>query len=104
MSMKKIKTGDMVEQIVGKSRGPAKVLMVKDGRVLLEGKNIIKKHQKPNPQKEIPGGIIEKESWIDVSNVMILNQETNKRDRVGFKEVDGKKVRYYKKTGELIDG
>ena len=104
MVMQKIKSGDTIVLVAGKDKGRnGKVLSVKGDRVLVEGLNLIKKHQKPNPQREVQGGIIEKEAWIHVSNVMILNQETNKHDRVGFKEVDGKKVRYFKSNGELID-
>jgi len=65
---------------------------------------VVKKHQKPNPQMEIPGGIIEKEAPIDASNVAIWNASANKADRVGFKVLeDGKKVRVYKSSGEVIE-
>ncbi|MFV0503248.1 MAG: 50S ribosomal protein L24 [Lachnospirales bacterium] len=109
----KIKKGDLVRVISGKesiAKKEGKVLLVdtKKNRVIVEGVNIIKKHQKPSMAHQ-QGGIIEKEAPIDLSNVMLLHKGTP--TRVGFKvevsEVDGKKVvtkkRFAKKTGELID-
>ena len=69
-------------------------------RVLVSGINMIKKHQKPNPQANVAGGIIEKEAPMQISNVAIFNPSTNKADRVGFKVEDGKKVRVFKSNGE----
>ena len=70
----------------------------------MSGVNIVKKHQKPNPQKGQQGGIVEKEAPIQVSNVAIFNPQTEKADRVGFKVLDdGKKVRCYKSTNEVIE-
>ena len=71
---------------------------------MVEGINSVKKHQKPNPNKGIEGGIIEKQMPINVSNVAIYNAQTNKADRVGFKVLDdGKKVRYFKSNNEVLD-
>ena len=102
--MLKIKRDDEVIVIAGKDKGKrGKVAKVcKDGRLIVSGVNMIKKHQKPNPQAGVAGGIIEKEAAIEASNIAIFNPETNKADRVGFK-VDGEsKVRIYKSTGKEI--
>ena len=104
--MRKIKRDDEIIVTAGKDKGKrGKVLKVQaDGRLLLSGVNIIKKHQKPNPQMNIPGGIIEKEAPIQSSNVAIYNRATSKADRVGFKVLeDGKKVRIFKSNGEAVD-
>ncbi|MFY8352874.1 50S ribosomal protein L24 [Pseudoalteromonas sp. SSM20] len=101
----KIRRDDEVIVLAGKDKGKrGKVLSVvtESGRVFVEGVNLIKKHQKPVPQLNQPGGIVEKEASIDVSNVAIFNQETGKADRVGFKIEDGKKVRIFKSTGKTI--
>ena len=106
MVMLKIKRDDEVIVIAGRDKGKrGKVLKVlNDGRVLVSGIQMIKKHQKPNPQAGIPGGIIEKESPIQVSNVAIFNSATNKADRVGFKvQEDNKKIRIFKSNGEAVD-
>ncbi|MCL4153281.1 UNVERIFIED_CONTAM: hypothetical protein GTU68_013816 [Idotea baltica] len=102
--MAKIKRDDEVVVIAGKDKGKrGKVQRIlEDGRVIVSGVQMIKKHQKPNPQLEIPGGIIEKEAPIAVSNIAIVNPETNKADRVGYKVLDdGKKVRVYKSNDEI---
>lgn len=104
--MRKIKTGDKVVVITGKYKGKQGIVqkVIENGkRVLVEGINIVKKHVRPNPQKNQPGGILEKEAPIAISNVMLFNPVTKKRDRVGFKIVDGKKRRFFKSNGELID-
>jgi large subunit ribosomal protein L24 len=103
--MRKIKRDDEVIVIAGKDKGKrGKVSSVKkDGRLVVSGINIIKKHQKPNPQAGVAGGIIEKEAAIQASNVAIFNPNTNKADRVGFKVEGETKVRIYKSTGEAID-
>ena len=103
--MKKIKRDDEVIVTTGKDKGKrGKVLKVQDdGRMVVSGINMIKKHQKPNPQANVPGGIIEKEAPIQVSNVAIFNSATSKADRVGFKVEEGKKVRVFKSNGEQID-
>ena len=105
MAMKKIKRDDTVIVIAGKDKGrTGSVIKVVDNRAYVEGINMVKKHQKPNPQKNIQGGIIEKEALMDLSNLAILNPVTKKADRVGFKTLeDGKKVRIYKSTGEVVD-
>ena len=101
----KIRRDDEVIVIAGKDKGKTgKVLQVITGteRVIVEGINIIKKHQRPVPQLQQPGGIVEKEASINVSNVAIVNPETGKADRVGFKFEDGKKVRVFKSNGKTI--
>ena len=104
--MKKIKRDDEVIVTTGKDKGKrGKVLKVlADGRVIVSGVNMAKKHTKPNPMLGSPGGIVEKEAPIQVSNVAIFNPQTGKADRVGFliKE-DGAKVRIFKSTKEAVD-
>jgi large subunit ribosomal protein L24 len=104
--MRKIKQGDDVIVIAGKDKGRrGNVLKVyPDARVLVENVNIAKKHQRPNPNAGVAGGIIEKEMPIDISNVMIYNPSTSKGDRVGIRQLeDGSKVRYFKSNGEVVD-
>ncbi|OUS11616.1 50S ribosomal protein L24 [Gammaproteobacteria bacterium 53_120_T64] len=104
--MKKIRRDDDVIVIAGRDKGKrGKVLSVlADGRMLVSGIQIIKKHQKPNPQMGVAGGIIEKEAPIDASNLAIFNNESSKADRVGFKvSEDGKKIRVFKSTGAAVD-
>ncbi|WP_461480947.1 50S ribosomal protein L24 [Porticoccus sp.] len=104
--MRKLKRDDEIIVIAGKDKGKrGKVLKVQaDGRLLVSGINMIKKHQKPNPQMNIAGGIIEKEASIEASNVAIFNGGTQKADRVGFKVLeDGKKIRVFKSNGEAVD-
>ena len=100
-----VKKGDKVQVISGKDKGKQGVILAafpKENRVIVEGVNIVKKHSKPsqlNPQ----GGIITKESPIHVSNVMPLDPKTGVPTRVGYKVEDGKKIRFAKKSGELLD-
>lgn len=107
--MKRIRSGDEVIIIAGKSKGHVgKVLRVVDERVVVEGGNIIKKHKKPNPQNpENKGGIISLEAPLDVSNVALYNPVTKKADKVGFKFLENngvkQKVRYFKSNNEIID-
>jgi large subunit ribosomal protein L24 len=103
--MLKIKRNDEVVVIAGRDKGKrGKVIKVLEGKLLINGINIVKKHQKPNPQKGAPGGIVEKEAPIQASNVAIFNPQTQKADRVGFKFLeDGKKVRCFKSTNEVIE-
>ncbi len=104
--MRKIKRDDEIIVIAGKDKGKrGKVLKVQaDGRLIVSGVNMIKKHQKPNPQMNVPGGIIEKEAPLQVSNVAIFNASASKADRVGFKTLeDGKKIRVFKSNGEAVD-
>ncbi len=100
----KIKRDDEVIVIAGKDKGKTgKVSTVlANGKVIIEGVNTVKKHQKPNPQAGVTGGIVEQEAPIEVSNVAILNSETGKADRVGFRVEDGKKVRFFKSNNELV--
>lgn len=103
MSTLKIKKGDTVKVIAGKdNNAEGKVLSVdaKNGKVVVEGVNMITKHAKPS-QSNPNGGIVQKEAPIDISNVMLL--VNGKTTRVGFKVEDGKKVRFAKSTGEVID-
>ena len=104
--MNKIRKGDEVILNTGKDKGKrGTVLRVLDsGHVLVEGVNKAKKHAKPNPMKGINGGIIDKEMRVDISNVALFNPATQKGDRVGFKALeDGRKVRVFKSSGEVVD-
>ena len=104
--MLKIKKGDEVVIITGKDKGRrGNVLKVlPDNRVVVENINMAKRHTKPNPNAGQPGGIIDKEMPINVSNVMLWNADAGKGDRVGFKELDdGRKVRVFRSTGEVVD-
>ncbi|MDC8833040.1 50S ribosomal protein L24 [Alteromonas gilva] len=101
----KIRRDDEVVVLAGKDKGKqGKVLKVlnSDNRVVVEGVNLVKKHQKPNPQLGEAGGIIEKEASLHVSNVAVVNPATGKADRVGFRLEEGKKVRVFKSNGELV--
>jgi large subunit ribosomal protein L24 len=105
--MRKIRQGDDVVVVAGKDKGrQGKVLrVVADGKkVVVENVNMVKKHQKPNPMLGQTGGIIELEKPIDISNVMLFNPASQKGDRVGFKSLeDGRKVRFFKSNGEVVD-
>ncbi len=103
--MRKLKKGDEVIVITGKDKGRrGTILRVLDEKVLVEGINMVKKHQKANPNAGVEGGIIDKEMPIHISNVMLFNPATNKGDRVGIKTLeDGRKVRYFKSNGEVVD-
>jgi len=103
--MAKIKRDDEVIVLAGKDKGKrGKVRKVVDSdRIIVGGSNMIKKHTRANPQAGVAGGIVEKEAPIQTSNVAIYNTATSKADRVGYRVDDGKKVRVYKSTGELID-
>ena len=101
----KIRRDDEVIILAGKDKGKTgKVtkVLVESGKVFVEGVNLIKKHTKPVPQLQQPGGIVEKEASLQVSNVAILNPKSGKADRVGFRFEDGKKVRFFKSDNELI--
>ena len=101
----KIRRDDAVVVLTGKDKGKTgkalKVLVAED-RVYVSGINFVKKHQKPIPALNTPGGIVEKEASIHVSNVAIFNPKTGKADRVGFRFEDGKKVRFFKSNNEVI--
>jgi large subunit ribosomal protein L24 len=104
--MNKIRKGDQVYVLTGKDRGKRGVVtrVRDDDRLIVEGVNMIKRHTKPNPQGGAPGGIIEKEAPIHVSNVALFNPVTSKPDRVGIKILgDGRKVRIFKSTQEVVD-
>ena len=106
MAISKIKKGDEVVVTAGKDKGRrGTVLRVYDDeRVLVENINVVKKHQKPNPNAGVGGGIIEKEMPLHVSNVMLWNPVTKKGDRVGVRTLhDGRKVRYFKSNDEVVD-
>ncbi len=92
--------------IAGKDKGRrgAVLRVIDDNKVIIEGINLVKKHQKPNPNTGITGGINEQEMPIHTSNVMLFNPATGKGDRIGFKTLeDNKKVRYFKSNGEVVD-
>lgn len=104
--MRKIKRDDEVIVIAGKDKGKrGKVARIlENDRLIVSGINMVKKHQKPNPMLQQPGGIIEKQAAFATSNVAIFNAATGKGDRVGFKTLeDGTKVRFYKSTGEIVE-
>ena len=102
--MAKIKSGDEVVVLAGKDKGKrGKVQRVLGDRLVVEGVQLVKKHQRPNPQTNAPGGIVEQAAPIHVSNVAIFNGETGKADRIGYKVEDGKKVRVFKSNGARID-
>ena len=103
--MNKLVKNDQVVVIAGKDKGRIGNVtqVLTNGKLLIQGLNVAKKHQKGNPQAGIPGGIVEKEMPIDSSNVMLVNPATNKGDRVGIKVLEnGDKVRYFKSNGESV--
>ncbi len=102
--MAKIKKGDDVVVLTGKDKGKrGKIVAVLGDRVRVEGINLVKKHVKPNPMTQQPGGIVDREATIHASNVAVFNNATGKADRVGYKFEDGKKVRVFKSNGARID-
>jgi large subunit ribosomal protein L24 len=104
--MKKIRKGDKVVVLAGRDKGKqGTVLRVfEDSRVLVENVNMIKRHTKPNPNKGVTGGIIDREAPIHVSNVALFNPATGKGERVGMRLMqDGSKVRFFRKSGEVAD-
>lgn len=102
--MQRIRKGDQVVVIAGRDRGTKGTVLarVDDRHVLVEGVNVVKKAVRPNPNLGIEGGIVDKTLPIDQSNVMLVNPETGKGERIGFKEVDGKKVRVFKSNGAVV--
>ena len=105
--MDKIRKGDEVIVIAGKDKGKRGTIVrrVDSERVVVEGVNRVKKHVKPNPVKGVVGGVVDKDMPLHVSNVSLYNPATKKADRVGFKLLeDGKKVRVFKSTGEVVGG
>ena len=104
--MRKIRKGDSVVVTAGREKGrTGTVVAVRtDGRVLVENVNMMKKHQKPNPARGVQSGIVQKEAPLHASNVALLNPATKKADRVGVRTLkDGRKVRFFKSNGELVD-
>jgi large subunit ribosomal protein L24 len=104
--MNKIRKGDQVVVTTGKDKGKRGTVLrvLPTSRVVVEGINRVKKHQKPNPMKGLTGGIMEKEMALHVSNVAIFNSVSSKADRVGFRVLeDGRKVRFFKSNGEVVD-
>lgn len=103
--MNKFKTGDSVIVLKGRSKGHVGSIkrIIDHKKVIVEGANVVKKHQKPNPRLQQSGGIIDFEAPMDISNVAIYNDVTSKKDKVKIKEVDGKRKRFYASTDEQID-
>ncbi len=103
--MNRIRKGDQVLVITGKNKGQrGEVTRVAGERVYVANVNLVKRHTKPNPQANQPGGIVEREAPIHISNVMLFNPATNKGERVGYKALDdGRKVRVYRSSGEVVD-
>lgn len=104
--MQRFKKDDEVIVITGKDkgqRGTVLTVILEDDNILVSGINKVKKHQKPNPNAGVAGGIVEKEMPLDISNVMHYNPVTKKGDRIGFKTLDdGKKVRIYRSNQEVV--
>ena len=109
--MQKIRKGDQVVVTNGREKGKkgAVLRVLESGKVLVEGVNRVKKHQRPNPVKGQTGGIIDKEMPLNISNVMLVNPATGKGDRIGFKFLEAqagqapRKVRFFKSNGEVVD-
>ena len=102
--MNKIRKGDEVVVIAGADKGRrGTVVKLLGDQVVVENINMVKRHTKPNPQKNVQGGIVEKEAPIAISNVMLWNPVTKKGDRVGIRELKGRKVRFFKSNKETVD-
>ena len=103
----KIKKGDTVEVVAGKDSGKRGRVLVIDKdreRLVVEGVNMIKRHTRPNPQKNVKGGIVEREAPIHVSNVMVLSPDSGQRSKIGYRILDdGRKVRVAKVDGAILD-
>ena len=102
--MNRIRKGDQVVVISGKDKGKkGDVIRVAGDKVVVSNVNVIKRHTKPNPQAGQPGGVIEREAPIHISNVMLFNPATGKGERIGFKVLeDGRKLRVFRSSGEAI--
>ncbi|ACL30303.1 50S ribosomal protein L24 [Buchnera aphidicola str. APS (Acyrthosiphon pisum)] len=100
----KLRRNDSVVILTGKDKGKTGIIknILSLNQVIVKGLNLIKKHQKPVPSQNKSGGIIEKEAPIHISNIAILNPESNKADRIGFRFEEGRKVRFFKSTGKTI--
>ena len=107
MAIRKVRKGDEVVVLAGRNRGQRGNVLSVDAsrdRVVVEGVNLVRRHTRPNPQQGTSGGIIEKEMSIHVSNVALFNPVTGRGDRIGVKKLeDGRKVRVFKSTGEVVD-
>ncbi|MHB1529440.1 MAG: 50S ribosomal protein L24 [Acidiferrobacteraceae bacterium] len=104
--MQKIRKGDRVIVRKGRSRGKQGTVlrMLDDGRAVVENVNLVKKHMRPNPQRNLTGGIVEREAPIAIANLALFNPAAQKGDRVGVRTLDdGRKVRYFKRGGEVVD-
>ncbi|MET0498048.1 MAG: 50S ribosomal protein L24 [Steroidobacteraceae bacterium] len=103
--MNKIRKGDEIVVIAGRDKGRrGTVVKVLEGQLLVENINVVKRHTKPNPQKNVQGGIVSKEMAIDLSNVMLWNPAAKKGDRIGLRTLaDGRKVRFFKSNKEVVD-
>ena len=103
--MNRIRKGDQVVVIAGKDKGKkGDVIRVAGDKVVVSNINVVKRHTKPNPQAGQPGGVIEREAPIHISNVMLFNPATGKGERVAFKVLeDGRKLRVFRSSGEAVD-
>jgi large subunit ribosomal protein L24 len=103
--MAKLKQDDEVIVIAGKDKGKRGTVrrVIDSDRVVVSGVNMIKKHTKPNPQAGVAGGIVEQEAAIQASNLAVFNSKSGKGERVGYRIEDGKKVRVFKSSGDLVD-
>ena len=104
--MNKIRKGDEVVVVAGRDKGRrgAVIKVLEDDRVVVENVNMVKKHQKPNPQRNLQGGIVEKEAPLHISNVALWNPVAKKGDRVGVRTLaDGRRVRFFKSNKEVVD-
>ncbi len=104
--MNKIRKGDEVIVIAGREKGRrgTVIKVLPSGRVLVENVNMVKRHTRPNPQRGVQGGIIEREASLDLSNVMLWNPVAKKGDRVGVRALaDGRRVRFFKSNDEVVD-
>ena len=104
--MRKIRKGDQVIVLTGRDKGKRGTVLStpEENKLVVEGVNVARKHQKPVPMKGVSGGIVEKSLSIHISNVALINPATNKGDKVGFKMLaDGRKVRFFKSNNEVID-
>ena len=106
MGMSKLRKGDDVIIIAGRDKGKrgAIIQVLGDEQLLVEGVNVVKRHTKANPQRGLAGGIIQKEAAIHRSNVALYNPQSGKADRVGIRTLeDGRKVRFFKSSNEVVD-
>ena len=103
--MNRIRKGDQVIVIAGKDKGKkGDVVRVAGDKVVVSNINIVKRHTKPNPQAGQPGGVVEREAPIHISNVMLFNPASGKGERIGFKVLeDGRKLRVFRSSGEAVD-